>query len=409
MVCSSPMRPALALLAVLTLPASAHAAADGWASLGLLGDTRRPAGLSGSAGGEVDGLGCTLVEGQATLELVTSGPAANLAQEARACAWHIGIVDPRVHQAFAWQVEPQLADRPAVAAGPYSRVTVGVSIEFFDLRAALELFNAFAGKGEIDDEDGLALVADVLPESSRIIAIVLGGDLTRTWQGARELREATFHLVLVRLAKERGDHTRTIDILAVDTVGVDDGSTVGVMVGVGYPVRLTGLELGRHLELDAELGFAGTGESRGAPATMTTPPALVGRSATTGRLALYGRFGRVRAALTAERTLLPTIDLGLTLDSRVTGSMVGALGETDVTIHGFGARTERTGTDGVTTTDATYGGGLIVARRLPHRLSVEARGELARSFYASLDGAPPRVAPGARAMLSMRLELGRRR
>jgi hypothetical protein len=372
---------------------------SGWLSAAGAGDSRGGLVLDAAAGGQVDGHGCRLVDAEIATRFDTlDGPRASLEERLELCAFDVGVLDPRLHHALSLEVEPRLSDRLEMRAGTYTRLMLGGTFHLFDLRAFMNV--------DSDPETIEALEELLGPSDHRVIPLPFTIKITRTSQDELELRDVEIQTAFFRWLK-RG---RTIDFVGLELHSIDAGAEVGVAMGSVYAVRVTNFELGRHLAVDAELGAKGTGTMSGSSGTVTTPEPLYGMGAGVGRLELRGRFARGGFTLAGERAFYPTMELGLALDTRASGQVDLRLGRTTLSAHGFGARTQRTAADGATSNDLTYGGGLMLAHALPHRLTLVASAELARSFYATLprDHASPAVAPGARALVSLRMDLGQR-
>lgn len=411
---------ASAVVAAVCGSATASADVAPWVSASASGDSRGALVLDARAGVALDGLNCRFIDGEAGVRLGNTGSGAadgglagSLDERVTVCPWEYGFLDLSFDQALSWQVEPRLTDRYGLARQRYTRTSWAVSLSLFDFLNLRDIDRSVAD-GDSDgggDDDDLAALGELFStRDERVLFLPFTIRTTRTTQDAFELREVQVTVTSLRWWKAQpGGGRRTLDILPVEIRGVEENGTgVGVALGTIHLGKLSGLRLGDHLELDAELGWVGAGTMGGSSGRIDTPDPLYGTSEPIGKLGLSAAWSRVGVGVSAERSLDPTMALGLAVDERALGVVRVALGDTTVTLSGFAARTENHAADGSRFTDATYGGGATVAYALPNDFALEVSAEAAQSFYPVLDGRPVEAAPAARAMVSLRFDLGER-
>lgn len=199
-----------------------------------------------------------------------------------------------------------------------------------------------------------------------------------------------------------------LDVLVVDVTGVD-GSTDATVGGIDF-ARVRGLRLGGGLFADVAAGVSGTGtlvlgsESADGSTTSTTITTedLPIMSTGVGHARIHGERGPLRAALEAGRSLYLTYDLELALEERVAGRLDwrGAAGA--LAVEAFAARTHLWLDRDTRETTLTGGASTSFRRRLTDNLDLGMSVEVARSFYAALDGdVQPHAELALRATTSM--------
>jgi hypothetical protein len=145
-------------------------------------------------------------------------------------------------------------------------------------------------------------------------------------------------------------------------------------------VRAAGIPLGRRLWVDADVGWA-----QGSVWAFGAGDARVVETATGGAALRFGA-PRARASIGARRDLWPSIAQDLVVDDRVVAQLdLAPDRHTSLSLRGFAARTTIIDVAGEVT-HATGGGELVVRHDLGRALELVVGVEVARSFYARLDG-----------------------
>jgi hypothetical protein len=232
-----------------------------------------------------------------------------------------------------------------------------------------------------------------------------------TWQDGVPLHDQMgFHAVFVRECHERGDELpeRCVEVMPFQALGVEGGSSAAI--GTVEPVRLGGVHVVGPVYADLSGGFGGTGviseDTNGQAHTIATadlPDIGVG----TYDLRAFTADGGFDAR--AHRTIYLTLDGDLAVEDRAEAAV--AFGErTRVTLRGFAARTAWWTSKTDPGTAAVTGGGELDVARTDRGLAWNASLGVARSFYATLDGAAADApALGARGSLEVRRALRKRR
>jgi hypothetical protein len=165
--------------------------------------------------------------------------------------------------------------------------------------------------------------------------------------------------------------------------------TAEVMFGGLDLARLTGLDLGRGVTLDAKLGFGFGGvDAPGddmAELDVYTPRIHVGAAGATDAFAWSAQY---------TRDAHPTFDGALALEDRVTSTVEMKRWVPGLAMTTFGAYTQLYELSG---TSGDFTGGVSAMRRweLGDHLALAVTGELAQSYYARLDGDPRPTPTGA--------------
>ncbi len=247
-------------------------------------------------------------------------------------------------------------------------------------------------------------------------ALEMGMDVARmsqdTGDGVVHHTEYDFALTFFTYTRHRDDGSPELqlDLIAASgpAVAVNDGPDASV--GRIDFVAARNVPLVAGLYADASVGVTGTGSFStstsvnghvvSSTTVMTEDLPLMSTPAASARL--FGSFGGVTVSVGAARTLSLTSDVHLVLENRATGELSFAGRHNQLALTGFAAQTELW-TDKTTSQRSVTGGGAAAwTRDVGHELSLTGRVELARSFYAVLDGDPtPRPETAARASLVM--------
>jgi hypothetical protein len=177
-------------------------------------------------------------------------------------------------------------------------------------------------------------------------------------------------------------------------IRVASTDTSEVMFGGLDLARLTGLEIGGGVTLDMKLGLGAGGVDASAmedtrSVDVISPRGYLGAAGATDALGWNVRY---------TRDGFPTFDGGLALEDRLSSTVELRRWVPGVAVTAFGAHTQLYALDG-TTGDWTGGASATRSWALGDHLALAVTGEVARSYYARLDGDPrPTPSGGARVM-----------
>lgn len=305
---------------------------------------------------------------------------------ARACLWRIPNGLPGSGEVAArldWEVRPALAARRFARPAPYSRAT----------------FEASSALVETEDAISRATVWRMTPR------------LDVVWQDdggvLRRQEQFSFTVDGVRVVHPRRGWLAPIPADEVAILGLD----VGIVIAAGGReasrgelrfAGFTGLRLGRGVTLDADLRL-GIGSVDLGP--QPDPGVSVARMITTptGAVGAGWTGGPFQARLDVARTFFPTFDVELAVEDRLAARAAWARRRgVEVAVTGFAARTAAWGLYGPPRVDLTGGAAVTLAVPLARGLELGVQAELARSFYAALDGDAARgPALGGRALATL--------
>lgn len=181
------------------------------------------------------------------------------------------------------------------------------------------------------------------------------------------------------------------------------------------PLTIDHVALGDGWSLDAALGYGlATIDIPGAPippddgdpdTTCEDHGTCVTMNGLAYRWAVRGPVGGTALELGARRALYPAITGEIAREHRAHGSVSWPIRRTDVTLAGFAAHTRWWRLDDMALAPggaAITGGGDLTASYPVRDWTVDATLEVARGFYAGLDGGTPRAEVGAQGTLSFR-------
>jgi hypothetical protein len=287
---------------------------------------------------------------------------------------------------FEWQVHPSLSASPLYWRAPFTRETVDFDLSLLD--ADVSLFDP--------DSKARFRFGHAAPYISYLMQ--REGDAKRArWDVGWDVSMAQWFVPRIG-PFGRLDHA--VDILRITVKHyeeVDYGANGWSATGVDFtPLSLTATELGAGLLLDARVGWAyGSIDSfaRNAPRDPNAPPPkpvlFVGTVG--GEASLYGGSERTWGGVRYTRGVVPTLDLGLARDDRLTGWLKHRAGPAEVGGSVFIASTTFWDRTALATTLPTGGADAHFVWSLDEGLSVRVSSELARSYYARLD--PTDLAP----------------
>jgi hypothetical protein len=259
---------------------------------------------------------------------------------------------------------------------------------------------------------GLSLLWD--GGDRRVDLIDEGMALAWTWQpDGRRRREAGMHGEMVRYCRARSAAPAyCADVLrfTAQVGGAADTDTGGGVVAIA-PLALAGVHAGGDVYLDLAGGLEIGGGARidhdGGGGSIALPSLAVASY----DLGLHaGLGGGARLDARAFRHVYVTLDDELSLEDRVDAGVTVPTARTQIVLRGFAARTIWWSSADAPGTAAFTGGGELAIARRDAGLDWNASLGLARSFYATPDGAaagPPSL--GARGALEVRRALRRPR
>jgi hypothetical protein len=247
----------------------------------------------------------------------------------------------------------------------------------------------------------------VYGDETRVDIVDIGVGNAWTWQDGQPLHDQIgFHGTFVRECHEREGALpeRCVEVVPFQALGVEGGSSAAIVAV--QPVRLSGVHLVGPVYADLSAGFGGTGEiDEGTNGSVHTIPTadLPNIGVGTYDVHLFAAPGGIDAR--AHRTIYLTLDGDLAVEDRAEAAIAWG-DETRVTLRGFAARTAwwTSKTDPVSA--AVTGGGELDVSRTDRGLAWDASLGVARSFYATLDGAAADAPSlGARGALEVRRAL----
>ena len=202
---------------------------------------------------------------------------------------------------------------------------------------------------------------------------------------------------------------RCLDIVWFDMLGVEGGASAAI--GTLYPVRLRGLGLGGGLYVDLAGGGGGTGtmtiSSGDAPAHVIPTADLPDVATGLYDARVHGTVAGADVEARARRRIYLTTDGDLSIEDRAEASVGLSAARTRIALRGFAARTAWWTSKDDPGHAAVTGGGEVALARRAAGLDWDASVGVARSFYATLDGAAAGAPElGARGMLEVRRVLG---
>ncbi len=183
-----------------------------------------------------------------------------------------------------------------------------------------------------------------------------------------------------------GEETSRLDPLVLEAHAIG-GQHSGAVLTVFYP-RITGLPLGA-LKLDLAVGDATVGYSQttvnGATTTITSEH-LPDLHVPAARARLSGSVGGFEASAGVERGMYLSMDAALVVEERATASVATTINGARLTASGFAAHSVIWTSPSASTEHVTGGGSLALDVGLADHWRLGNQAQLARTFYASLDG-----------------------
>jgi hypothetical protein len=313
-----------------------------------------------------------VIGGQARLSTRAGETASSAEQWASVCPFS-GMFHLELTHHLEWDVRPSFAAPRIYPRAPYSRERIGVLWRSLD----------------IDLGDGMRFIfADVETE----IAVAF----------APEQSEMTVRLDFIRFV---GTHGGSVDLFRTRVHDVIRGTSTFAMEFA--PVALGNVRLGRDdLRLDAEAGFVVGQISLLDEDPMTPPELLVAVTTFSARTRVRGGGDRLSWSGGYVRSIFPTLDGAIALEDRFSASAGHRRGAWTVGAQGFAAVTNLWDATRDHDVGVTGGGELSAGRDLGHGLHAGAFAEIARTYYAELDGTAPTPTLGARALLVLSARIG---
>ena len=246
----------------------------------------------------------------------------------------------------------------------------------------------------------------------RVEFVEIGVGWAWSWiEGAALHRQIGWHGMFGRVCGERGADLpeHCVEIVPFQALGVEGGSSAAIVSL--QPARITGQHVAGPLYADLSGGVGGTGtitvDNGGGDVHTITTDDLPDVSAGTYDVHAYTVGGGFDAR--AHRTLYLTLDGDLAIEDRAEAALAWGA-RTRITLRGFAARTTWWTSKTDPGTAAVTGGGELDVARTDRGLAWDASLGVARSFYATLDGAAADApALGARGAIEVHRALRKRR
>lgn len=350
------------------------------------------ASVDAAAGAELvyEAAGCrfVVVGGQARVSSAGGAAALSGEQWLDLCVWKSWLLSFELGHHLELGVRPGLAAPRNLRRRAFSRETIHFTYKMIDVPVPEHDFRILFGA--VTPRIGVLWQDDAAAAGHQQVSAVVDFDTFR-WIRARTAPFADAEL--------------SVDVLKVRIQEIDN---VRYALAVELvPLRLAGVRLGTPaVVLDAEAGWGqatlGMSSNPANPTDlMATTITLRRVDAMTGRLAVRGGNRALTGGVGFARTLYPTVSDEVALEDRLSASVDVPLDGARATlgVRLFGARTMVWAETGPVATDLTGGGAVEAGLDLGHSLRFTGSAEIARSFYANLDGdLAPRSELGVRAL-----------
>jgi hypothetical protein len=381
----------------VTLCASASAGEN---DLRAIVDSRGESQLALSGG--VNGVNCELARGGASAGHLADGTLA-FGERLDVCPWSVGALDMRLSEDVLVGYLPRLSDAYLVAEGaPYEHIGYSADLTLFDI------INAFGDRitesGGAGEKPHVSLKKLVRPQADRVFPAPVWMRYSRTTQDGRSLLSHDWGFAVFRYQHMAG----AVDMFVFDFSAVAWGDGFGISPLTISWFRVHDMPLG-PFTIDAAAGFAAAGPGKQSnPQFMTTTPESLGNHTEfDGKLQVRSQIGILDWTGGVEHTLSPFLADGLVVDTRVNMGATVDLGVVDrLGVSGWAARSELISADGSDVQANTWGAAVGAGVRLGHRFRFDVDGEIGRSFYARLGGAPAVPSLGAMVTASLSARFG---
>ena len=338
-------------------------------------------GLEGALGAElsVESEACRyfVAGGQARLASRDGQTSSSAEQWASACLFS-GFFHLELRHHLEWEVRPSFAAPRVYPRAPYSRERIGLIWRSLDFELDQGMRFVF---GDVDVEMAVALAPAPVSGQSQM----------------------TVRMDFLRFVGPQGG---SVDLFRVRVQDVFHGTDAFAMEFA--PIALSNLRFFRDdVRFAAEAGFAAGVISLPTDDDPMTPPlTLVELMTFAARARLHGGTPWLAWQGGYVRSVFPTLDGALALEDRLTAAASHRRGPWTAGAEGFTAFTQLFT---VRDHDAAFTAGvdLSAGRDLGHGLHAGAFAQLARTFYAELDGGDPTPTLAARALLVLSARIGR--
>lgn len=294
----------------------------------------------------------------------TDGPGLTLQQAAHARPWAFELFQLELADRLALDIAPTLADRPDRWRRRYSSAGFDIDLigmQYIGKRWGAQFMRLENGVDHEIQHDGGASVGRVVE--------------TADWS------PLSFTL------RRDGEETARLDPIVMEGKAIG-GAHSGAVVTVYYP-RVSGIPLG-ELKLDLAFGEAVTAATttsvNGQVVSTITSEQLPDLHVPAGRARLYGTIGRFDASAGIERGMYLSMDAALVVEERATGSVATTVDGARLTASGFAAHSVIWTSPTESSEHVTGGGAIALELGLPDHWRLSNQAELARTFYASLEG-----------------------
>ncbi|GEM_PF-4888183 len=294
----------------------------------------------------------------------TDGPGLTLQQEAHARPWAFELFQLELADRLALDVAPTLAARPDRWRRRYSSAGFDldvIAMQYIGKRWGAQFMRLGNGVDHEVQHDGDASMDRVIETSD--------------WSPISfTLRHGT-------------EETARLDPIVMEGHAIG-GDHSGAVVTVFYP-RVTGIPLA-SLKLDLAYGEAVTADTttsvNGHVVSTITSEQLPNLHVAAGRVRLSGSIRGFDASAGLERGMYLSMDAALVVEERATASLATTIDGARLTATGFGAHSVIWTSPTASTEHVTGGGAIALDIGLADHWRLSNQAQLARTFYASLDG-----------------------
>lgn len=198
-----------------------------------------------------------------------------------------------------------------------------------------------------------------------------------------------------------------VKALAIDGVGVENVGGADAHITKLDFVRLTGLPTGLGLYIDGAIGFSDSSGYQSINGNKIATEDLPIISLPTFSAAIHGSSRVFGGRASIERSMYLTSDIELSIEERATLDFEIHGKNSTTTLGGFASRNKLWSDAKTSSISHTGGGEVSHSRKLTDRINILGSGEVAQSFYTTLDGEKPRPELGFNVKLGAQISLAR--
>jgi hypothetical protein len=315
----------------------------------------------------------------------TDGPGVSFEQHGKLRPWSFELFEIATGDRLALDVAPKLSDRPDRWRRRYNATGFDADV----------IFLQYIGK-----RFGVQFCRC---DNTFDTEIQLDGDMRE-----RRLVETSDWSPITVTLRRDGEEVGRVDFIDMDARGIN-GEHSGVVINTWYP-RIRNLELG-PIALDFAYGRSATGWSQlsvdGQVVSTITSDQLPTLSIPAAQLHVTAKLGTWTGSAGVARGMYLAQDARLVVEDRATATFATKLGETSLTASAFAARSDIWTSKTDVSRHVTGGTALGAQYPLADGWALVGNAEVARTFYASLEGdLLPRVDTAVRVDLGIHRELG---